>query len=139
MDVEIETRLGKGESLARSRIRAKTKGEEEGLLTVMFPKVNGVLPLTAGAKQDEVLVPVGSKKRLLSQMRKHVGIEVERKVPGRKRPVRVVSFHSFRHTFVTEILERGEDVSTAQAAVGHGSPAMTTHYSHSLAASRRAS
>ena len=55
--VEVETGLGKGESLARSRIRVKTKREDEGLLTVTFPRVSGVLPLTSGAKQDEVLIP----------------------------------------------------------------------------------
>ncbi len=41
-----------------------------------------------------------------------------------------VGFHSLRHTFVSLQAERGTPQSTVQAIVGHGSPAMTQHYTH---------
>ncbi len=68
---------------------------------------------------------------------KEVGIQVSReplKDEVRKQKVTRIGFHSLRHTFVTELLERGEDLRNVQLAVGHGSPAMTEHYSHSMKA-----
>jgi integrase len=68
-----------------------------------------------------------------------VGIQISRDpLEGevRKRRVKEVGFHSLRHTFVTELLERGVDPRQVQLAVGHGNPAMTEHYSHSLGAVR---
>lgn len=47
-----------------------------------------------------------------------------------KRAVVEVGFHSLRHTFVSLQAERGTPQSTVQAIVGHGSPAMTQHYTH---------
>ncbi|EDM28292.1 prophage DLP12 integrase [Lentisphaera araneosa HTCC2155] len=41
-----------------------------------------------------------------------------------------VGFHSFRHTFVSECAKNGVPQSIVQAIVGHGSPAMTRHYTH---------
>ena len=47
-----------------------------------------------------------------------------------KRAVVEVGFHSLRHTFVSLHAERGTPQSVVQAIVGHGSPAMTAHYTH---------
>lgn len=47
-----------------------------------------------------------------------------------KRAVIEVGFHSLRHTYVSLQAERGVPQSTVQAIVGHGSPAMTAHYTH---------
>lgn len=52
------------------------------------------------------------------------------RVPTGKRAVVEVGFHSLRHTFVSLQAERGTPQSTVQAIVGHGSPAMTQHYTH---------
>jgi len=41
-----------------------------------------------------------------------------------------VGFHSLRHTYVSLHAERGTPQSVVQAIVGHGSPAMTAHYTH---------
>lgn len=53
---------------------------------------------------------------------------------SRRKGVKVIGFHSLRHTFVTLLEDRGADRSTIQQIIGHGSPVMTGHYSHSLAA-----
>lgn len=47
-----------------------------------------------------------------------------------KRAVVEVGFHSLRHTFVSLHAERGTPQGVVQAVVGHGSPAMTAHYTH---------
>jgi integrase len=48
---------------------------------------------------------------------------------GNATPIKV-GFHSLRHTYVSLQAERGIPQSTVQAIVGHGSPAMTVHYTH---------
>lgn len=40
------------------------------------------------------------------------------------------SMHSFRHTFVSFCANAGVPLAVVQSIVGHGSPAMTTHYTH---------
>jgi integrase len=47
-----------------------------------------------------------------------------------KRAVVETGFHSLRHTFVSLHAERGTPQAVVQAVVGHGSPAMTAHYTH---------
>jgi integrase len=47
-----------------------------------------------------------------------------------KRAVVEVGFHSLRHTFVSLHSKHGTPQAVVQAIVGHGSPAMTAHYSH---------
>jgi integrase len=47
-----------------------------------------------------------------------------------KRAVVEVGFHSLRHTYVSLHAERGTPQAVVQAIVGHGSPAMTAHYTH---------
>ena len=41
-----------------------------------------------------------------------------------------VGYHSLRHTFVSNCAKAGVPLSIVQAIVGHGSPAMTRHYTH---------
>jgi integrase len=42
----------------------------------------------------------------------------------------LVSFHSLRHSFVSLAAAAGAPQHVIQALVGHGSPAMTAHYTH---------
>jgi integrase len=58
------------------------------------------------------------------------GITTTEKVPGRKMPRILVSFHSLRHSFVSLAAAAGAPQHVIQALVGHGSPAMTAHYTH---------
>jgi len=57
---------------------------------------------------------------------------------GRRARVVQYGFHSLRHTYVTLMEDAGVDRETIQPLVGHGSPVMTSHYSHSEAATARA-
>ena len=55
LQVNVVARLKKGESVARSRIRVNVQGEETGLSAVTHPWVSGILPLTEGAAEDQIL------------------------------------------------------------------------------------
>ena len=55
IQVRTETRLSADESLARSRIKVEVQEENLGLKTVTFPLVEGILALTGGAENDQVL------------------------------------------------------------------------------------
>jgi integrase len=58
------------------------------------------------------------------------GIETNVVVAGSKRNRADCGFHSLRHTFVSLCAAGGVSQSVVQALVGHGSPAMTAHYTH---------
>lgn len=59
-----------------------------------------------------------------------VGIETKSKVDGSDRMRPDCGFHSLRHTFVSLCAAGGVPQSVVQSLVGHGSPAMTQHYTH---------
>jgi integrase len=48
----------------------------------------------------------------------------------RKFKASIYSMHSFRHTFVSFCANSGVPIAVVQSIVGHGSPAMTKHYTH---------
>jgi len=53
--VAVEARLAAEDPLLRARIQARTKTAAEGLVTVTFPLIQGIRPLTPEARQDIVL------------------------------------------------------------------------------------
>jgi integrase len=70
------------------------------------------------------------------------GIQVERPPAAgerRKRAVKLATFHSLRHTFVTLAVRAGAARDDIRRLAGHSSAAMTDHYDHSpaLEAARR--
>lgn len=68
---------------------------------------------------------------------KNAGIATTASMPGRKRAVVVVGFHSLRHSFVSLCAASGVPQHVVQTLVGHGSPAMTEHYTHVNAEQKR--
>lgn len=62
--------------------------------------------------------------------------EDEKQYTG-KRAVVEVGFHSLRHTFVSLCREAGAPLSVVESIVGHSSPAMTRHYTHTSEAAAR--
>jgi hypothetical protein len=53
--VVVRASLRSGEALLRMRLSAQAQDSAEGLVNVVFPAVDGVLPLTDGAAQDHIL------------------------------------------------------------------------------------
>ena len=84
----------------------------------------------------------------ISKLLAHVGIETtidadketrrkQRKIVDKDGKEQIVknrvcqySMHSFRHTFVSFCANAGIPLAVVQSIVGHGSPAMTRHYTH---------
>lgn len=61
--------------------------------------------------------------------------------PAERETVRLfegLRFHSLRHTFITDLGERGVPLQTVQAMVGHMSPEMTRYYTHISSQAARA-
>jgi len=58
------------------------------------------------------------------------GVELPKPKATGKRASADCGFHSLRHTFVSLCAAGGVSQSVVQSLVGHGSPAMTAHYTH---------
>src|SRR5208283_919702 len=93
-----------------------------------------VLPKTASTylKRSRSLVTRGIQSHF-----QDCGIETQLPRENGSRPIVSVGFHSLRHTFVSLARESGAALSIVESIVGHSSPAMTQHYTHTseLAAS----
>jgi integrase len=59
-----------------------------------------------------------------------VGIQTQTEATETERGRPDAGFHSLRHTFVSLCAAGGVPQSVVQSLVGHGSPAMTAHYTH---------
>ncbi len=58
------------------------------------------------------------------------GFTTRKQLPSRQIQTNVVGFHSLRHSFVSFCANAGVPMAVVQSLVGHGSPAMTRHYTH---------
>jgi integrase len=72
----------------------------------------------------------GAMSRDITDLFESVGIETRSKVDGSDRSRPECGYHSLRHTFVSLCAAGGVPQSVVQSLVGHGSPAMTMHYTH---------
>ena len=75
----------------------------------------------------------GVQKDVMKIIRIALGIETtdhEENGGKRAKAANLYSLHSFRHTFVSFCANAGVPLAVVAAIVGHGSPAMTKHYSH---------
>ena len=69
--------------------------------------------------------------KLTQKVFKKAGLETTKKVEGNARSNCVYGLHSFRHTLVSELFEKGVDLGTIQHLyTGHGSSYVTELYAH---------
>jgi integrase len=129
----------KGNQIVRVENKKKSKGRpvkipihpdlKTVLLNLRTPKSNEdyVLPIFASQYQSY-------PDQLTRTIQKHFqscGIETqELPTKHRKNRITVVGFHSLRHSFVSLCAQKGVPEVALMELVGHGSPAMTRHYSH---------
>lgn len=67
-------------------------------------------------------------KRVLNRL----GYSRRESIPGRKRLLTVLGWHSFRHYVIKELCRAKVPIGTVQAISGHASPAMVIHYSQQV-------
>ncbi|MEI7901668.1 MAG: tyrosine-type recombinase/integrase [bacterium] len=72
----------------------------------------------------------GALAKDVARLFQSCGIQTTATVVGSKRNRADCGFHSLRHTFVSLCAAGGVSQSVVQSLVGHGSPAMTQHYTH---------
>jgi len=106
----------------------------------IHPKLALKLNEALNWKTDDFVLPKTSERysknpsgvrKDCTKVIKYTGIEQTYTKPkGRSRQPSLYGFHSLRHSFVSFCAEVGVPMATVQAIVGHGSPAMTRHYTH---------
>lgn len=93
--------------------------------------------LTPGKRSGMVLPDLArsynrDRGAVVDRIQKHFracGIQTSRPRAG-GRAVTLVGFHSLRHTFVSMCRAGGAPLAVVEELVGHSSPAMTRHYTH---------
>jgi integrase len=69
--------------------------------------------------------------KLCQKVFRKAGIETKQKIDGNSRANCVFGMHSFRHTLVSELFQKGVDLGTIQHLyTGHGSSYITELYAH---------
>ncbi len=121
-------------------VPSKTSRTNKLVTIPIHPKLSRQLQEASSWQTDDIVLPKVSERYLRNpsgitkdciKVMKHVGIEDDSaKQKGRARSANLYGFHSFRHSFVSFCAEAGVPMATVQAIVGHGSPAMTRHYTH---------
>ena len=83
-------------------------------------------------EREQYLKDRGSVTRRIQQHIVNCKIQTTEAVNGshRRRAIIRVGFHSLRHSFVSLCAAAGAPQHVIQQLVGHGSPAMTEHYTH---------
>jgi len=126
------------------RIANKTRTRNKPPVVVGIPPILSRLlhEIPERERRGYLLPDIGSShtrsgtRRITEKLQAHFiacGIQTHKEGTGKgtgKRAVVEVGFHSLRHSFVSLHASRGTPQSVVQAVVGHGSPAMTQHYTH---------
>jgi integrase len=122
--------------------KIRRKRGMKGLVEIaIHPVLRDVLTAIPGSKTDGFVLPstadmylFGNRCTLTLRIQKHFqacGIETKRERENGLRRAVEVGFHSLRHTFISMCAMNNVPLAVVQGLVGHSSPLMTEHYSHS--------
>jgi len=122
--------------------KIKRKKGSKGLVQIyIHPVLLSVLSALPGSKTDGYVLPdtaglyTGPRRSSLAQhIQQHFescGIETKKERENGVRKAVDVGFHSLRHSFVSMCALNNVPLSVVQSLIGHSSPLMTSHYSHS--------
>lgn len=136
-----ETDLKRG-LIRRIPNKIRRKKGAKGLIQIsIHPVLRGVLAAIPGSKTDGYVLPetasiyLGNhRSRLANHIQQHFedcGIETKKKRDHGLYKAVDVGFHSLRHSFISMCAMNNVPLSVVQSLVGHSSPLMTEHYSHS--------
>jgi integrase len=123
-----------------NKIRRK-KGSKGLVQIPIHPVLRNVLEAIPGSKTDGFVLPDtgnlyanGCQSRIANHIQAHFeDCRIDTKRPREHGLIQVVDvgFHSLRHSFISMCAMNNVPLSVVQSLVGHSSPLMTQHYSHS--------
>ncbi len=123
-----------------SIVPMKTARRSQKRVTLpLHPALLTLLSETAPAKRTGYVMPGIAERyrqyeaalsRDVARLFEAVGIVTSAEMEGGMRNRPECGYHSLRHTFVSLCAAGGVPQSVVQSLVGHGSPAMTAHYTH---------
>jgi integrase len=97
----------------------------------LFPSLIGKQTSGRSGLSQEFIALMETKAGVdgLKQAPSVLGVEVT-KSRNKPRTLRAKTFHSLRHTFITELRKEGVDLETRQDLAGHEDQEQTRHYTH---------
>jgi integrase len=122
------------------RIENKKQSRGKPINIPIHPNLRVTLVDFSSKRQSEYVMPEIATQYLkradvitrnIQRLFESCGIQTQESPTGhRKNKITVVGFHSLRHSFVSLCAQKGVPEVALMELVGHGSPAMTRHYSH---------
>lgn len=120
---------------------AKTARHETWIQIPLHPRLRSAIMDAKKWKTDTYLLPQtaerygrnpsGVSKSIVKFFEKlKFDVRRDKENKSRRYASNAYGFHSLRHTFVSFCASAGVPMAAVQAIVGHGSPAMTWHYTH---------
>lgn len=115
-------------------IKIRGKGNKERLVPIgentlkpLFLYIEQIRPLTPVKKQFTDIVFLSKNGEMLSRQMIFLMIK---KIAERNGITKIISPHTFRHSFATHLLEGGADLRAVQQMLGHSSITTTEIYTH---------
>ncbi len=108
-------------------VRVFGKGRKERICPVGFPALEGISRYRAAANVHSGALFINKLRRRMST--RSIWLVLKRYLRHTSIPISI-SPHKLRHSFATHMLDRGADLRSVQALLGHASLSTTQIYTH---------